>query len=122
MSEKNESSVSVIVGFWTGVAIWVVIMTAFKWWWVWWAYFPLIGVISGAIQKTANYLHNRNNPPSPKSIESPSQSQISAEMSTISKDPDQNHSPVMKKHCPGCGGKIEEENLKFCSTCGYELD
>ena len=28
---------------------------------------------------------------------------------------------AIKKHCPNCGGKIEEDSL-FCSECGNKLE
>lgn len=28
----------------------------------------------------------------------------------------------MIKFCPGCGAKIEHENVKFCMNCGQALD
>ncbi|WP_371802402.1 hypothetical protein [Candidatus Lokiarchaeum ossiferum] len=113
MAEMKESPVSKIIGFWTGAAIWLVIMTAFGWWVVWWAYFPLIGVFSGAIRQTANYLHNQK-----QTTQLQNQTVVSG--ATIASD--QEHSISTLKTCSGCGEMIEDPNIKFCSYCGAQLN
>lgn len=100
MSEDNDKSpISVVVGIWTGFAIWIVIMTAFRWWYVWWAYFPLIGILSGAIQQTADFLHNQKTQDQGKS--------------PIQSDPEINE----------INGSLDSEtiNMKFCSNCGSRI-
>ncbi len=118
MVDTEKSNVSLIVGFWTGVAIWIVIMTAFGWWRVWWAYFPLIGVVSGAIQRTANLLHNQR-----KIQTQPIQSDISQPSRQYGEETQENLKPI-RNHikCPGCGNLLEDPNLKFCPTCGTQLE
>ena len=63
-----------VIGTWTGVAIFMVIMTAFGWWYVWWAYIALIGIISGAIQQTVAYVQKKNSLAEPNNSVSTSKS------------------------------------------------
>ena len=115
MSEMKKSSTSIIIGFWTGVVVWIILMFAFKWWGAWWAYFPLMGTIFGAVRKTADFLHNEK-----------------LSNGSVDEMPTQDHNPTTDQAnninlnqsnsvCPGCGHHLEEENLKFCPTCGYHL-
>ena len=108
---KNEDkpiTVNGIIGAWTGVAIFLVIMTAFSWWRTWWAYFPLIGIISGAIQQTVAYVQKK------KSLDDPNT------LAHASKEPIQTDESNQIVYCPGCGQRIEQ-NIAQCPTCGYTI-
>jgi len=98
-----------VIGTWTGVAIFMVIMTAFYWWNVWWAYTALIGIISGAIQQTVSYVQKKN------SLAEPNTS------APTSKEPIQAEESNQIAYCPGCGQKIEP-NTAQCPTCGYAIN
>lgn len=108
VKENKPLTTNGIIGTWTGVAFWLVIMTFLGWWTTWWAYFPLIGVISGAIQQTVSYNQQKNTPVEPNYIQPTSGAPIQGgEAGQIS-------------YCPGCGGKIAP-NLTQCPTCGFAL-
>ena len=110
-SMKNKDkpiTVDGVIGTWTGVAIFMVIMTAFKWWYVWWAYIALIGIISGAIQQTVAYIQKK------KALNDPNKSEPSPKAPLIN---DENNEIA---YCPGCGEKLVP-NIAQCPTCGYAL-
>ena len=106
---KKEKPVTMdgVIGTWTGVAIFVVIMFAFDWWWQWWAYIPLIGTISGAIQQTVAYAQKKKN------INEPNNTLSSPEVASTDKSNE-------IAYCPGCGEKLVP-NIDQCPTCGYAL-
>jgi len=97
-----------VIGTWTGVAIFMVIMTAFSWWYVWWAYIALIGIISGAIQQTVAYVQKK------KSIGEPNIP------TSTSIEPIQEEESNQIAYCPGCGEKLGP-NIAQCPTCGYAI-
>lgn len=96
-----------LIGTWTGVAIFMVIMFAFSWWGVWWAYFPLIGIISGAIQQTVVYIQKKNALTEPNNALSSPEEASKEESNSIA-------------FCPGCGEKLVPK-IDQCPTCGYAL-
>ncbi len=109
MNKKDKPiTIDGVIGTWTGVAIFLVIMTAFGWWVVWWAYIALIGIISGAIQQTVAYVQKK------KSIGETNT------LTSTSKEPIQEEEINQIAYCPGCGQKIET-NIAQCPTCGYEI-
>ena len=113
MAENSEEApLSVVISIWTGAIIWVILMTAFKWWRAWWAYIPLVGIMSGAIQRTANYFHQRNIQESTTNLNQPRSD------STFEQVPEGEHSPVRDtKFCSNCGAEIPIDASK-CSNCG----
>ena len=109
MNKKDKPiTVDGVIGTWTGVAIFMVIMTAFGWWYVWWAYIALIGIISGAIQQTVAYVQKKN-----------SLAEHNNSVPTL-KEPIQTEQSNQIAYCPGCGQKIEP-NTAQCPTCGYAI-
>lgn len=106
--KKKPITVDGVIGTWTGVAIFMVIMTAFRWWYVWWAYIALIGIISGAIQQTVAYMQKK------KSL-----TESNAPIHTF-KDPKQEEESNKIAYCPGCGQKLAPNTIQ-CPTCGYDL-
>ena len=108
MKNKDKPvTVDGVIGTWTGVAIFMVIMTAFTWWTVWWAYIALIGIISGAIQQTVAYAQKK------KTLNAPNNTLSSPEATSI----DDSNAPA---YCPGCGEKLVP-NMDQCPTCGQAL-
>ncbi|QEE17574.1 hypothetical protein DSAG12_03411 [Promethearchaeum syntrophicum] len=107
--KNKEKSVTAdgLIGSWTGVAIFMVIMFAFSWWGVWWAYFPLIGIISGAIQQTVAYIQKK------KALNEPNNTLSSPEAASIDETKE-------IAFCPGCGEKLVP-NIDQCPTCGQAL-
>ena len=107
---KKEKPINIdgVIGTWTGVAIFMVIMTAFGWWYVWWAYIALIGIISGAIQQTVAYVQKKKSKTEPNT------------QTLTSNEPIQTEERNQIAYCPGCGQKIES-NIAQCPTCGYEI-
>jgi hypothetical protein len=120
ISEKKESPVSALVGIWTGVAVWIVIMTAFRWWLVWWAYFPLIGVVSGAVRQTANHMQNRKLANNSYSGVQPSENQGAT--TTKSNDIDGEPIPHVMKNCPNCDNALNKADVQFCPACGFKVN
>ena len=109
MNKKDKPiTLDGVIGTWTGVAIFMVIMTAFSWWYVWWAYIALIGIISGAIQQTVAYVQKKNSIAEPNNSVPASNDQI------------QNNESNQIAYCPGCGQKIEP-NTTQCPTCDYVI-
>ena len=109
MNKKDKPiTVDGVIGTWTGVAIFMVIMTAFHWWNVWWAYIALIGIISGAIQQTVAYVQKKNSLGEPNTPAS------------TPKEPMQEEKDNQIVYCPGCGEKLVQ-NIDQCPTCGYAI-
>ena len=96
-----------VIGTWTGVAIFIVIMTAFTWWGQWWAYIPLISIISGAIQQTVAYAQKK------KALNEPNNTVSSLGAASIDESKE-------ISFCPGCGEKLVT-NIDQCPTCGQAL-
>ena len=106
-NEDNSKAINGVIGTWTGVAIFIVIMTAFTWWGQWWAYIPLIGTISGAIQQTVAYAQKK------KALNEPNSAVSSPEATSINETKE-------IAFCPGCGEKLVP-NIDQCPTCGQAL-
>ncbi len=109
MKKKDKpNTLNSVIGTWTGAATFMVIMTAFGWWYAWWAYIALIGIISGAIQQTVTYVQKKNALAEQNNSEYNSKNSIQTDESN------------QIAYCPGCGKKIEPDTTQ-CSTCGYAI-
>ena len=109
MKKKDKpNTLDSVFGTWTGAAIFMVIMTAFGWWYVWWAYIALIGIISGAIQQTVAYVQKK------KSLDDPNT------LTPALKEPIQEEEKNLIVYCPGCGEKLAPD-IAQCPTCGYTI-